>query len=558
VISAGLELCGNTIKLAVVEGGTRGKMKVKASETCKIDAKKGEVEDDIVSVLEDALKRTKAPVGNLVCSVRAQDCMIREIVVPFTDEDKIRKTVKYQAENYFTSLSIDDLIIEFSKVSEHEGKSKLLVAGIKKSHIDRRLRFLDEAGADPLAIDLDVAALFNTYAHMDVFADKGAVLLVEIESDTLKVGLVEEGRLRLARAIRMRVGSMRLQQTGGRPKPSGADSGTYDTAADESARLPVVILDEADDEAFSLEDSGISEVEREGILHRVFMEIDRTVAAVQLVHEIDLICLTGASCRLEGIEDVFSEHFEVDAVRVDLKTHFETSKNTTDAIVSLQGATAIGLALKGLGIDHAGMDFRKEEFVYQGTFAQIKRGLATVLTLMFAMVFLYAFNLKQELKEKNNTLRGVKAMQKNLYTVLFPSIQDTNVDHLELGRSDFNYYESLKRRARDLSTKYGGGGTSNKGPSISALEVLRGFAAAKATIPRRRGMEVMKINIDPRPATQSRFVCFLKEQEGSVELAREFQKNEQFVGTARDLRRDRKTDKWMFEFIVKVKDDGRR
>ncbi len=558
MISAGLELCGNTIKLVVLEGGTRGKMKIRAFETCKIDAKQGEVEDDIVSVLEGALKRTKAPTAQLVCSVRAQDCMIREIVVPFTEDDKIRKTVKYQAENYFTSLSIDDLIIEYSKISEHEGKSKLLVAGIKKSHIDRRLRFLEEAGTDPKAIDLDVAALFNTYAHMDVFADKGAVLLVEIESETLKVGLVEEGRLRLARAIRMRLGSMRLEEGGGRPKPPAvSQSGIYDTAADESARLPVVILDDADDEAFSLEDSGISESVREGILHRVFMEIDRTVASVQMAHDIDMICLTGASCKLEGIEGVFSEHFEVEAVRVDLRSHFETDKKTSDSLVSLQGATAIGLALKGLGVDHAGMDFRKEEFVYQGTYAQIKRGLATVLTLMFALVFLYAFNLKQELKEKNWTLRGVKAMQMNLYTVLFPSLDDPSVDHLDLGRSDDNYYEALRRRAQDLGTKYGGGGT-NRGPTISALEVLRTFAAAKSKVPRRRGMEVMKINIDPRPATQSRFVCFLTEQEGSVELARQFQKNEQFTGTARDLRRDRKTSKWMFEFIVKLKDDGRR
>jgi type IV pilus assembly protein PilM len=560
VISAGLELCGNTIKLVVLEGGTRGKMKVKAFETCKIDAKQGEVEDDIVSVLEGALKRTKAPTGQLVCSVRAQDCMIREIVVPFSEDDKIRKTVKYQAENYFTSLSIDDLIIEYSKISESDGKSKLLVAGIKKSHIDRRLRFLDEAGTDPLAIDLDVAALFNTYAHMDVFEDKGAVLLVEIESETLKVGLVEDGRLRLARAIRMRLGSMRLEQaSSGRPKPpASAQSGVYDTAADESARLPVVILDDADDEAFSLEDSGISESVREGILHRVFMEIDRTVASVQMAHDIDMICLTGASCKLDGIEAVFSDHFEVEAVRVDLKSHFETDAKTSDALVSLQGATAIGLALKGLGVDHAGMDFRKEEFTYQGTYAQIKRGLATVLTLMFALVFLYAFNLKQELKEKNWTLRGVKAMQKNLYTVLFPSLDDPSVDHLDLGRGDKNYYESLRRRSQDLATKYGGGGGSNRGPSISALEVLRSFAAAKGKVPRRRGMEVMKINIDPRPATQSRFVCFLTEQEGSVELARQFQNNEQFTGTARDLRRDRKTNKWMFEFIVKVKDEGRR
>ena len=75
---------------------------------------------DIVSVVEAALKRAKAPSGQVICSVRAQDCMIREILVPFEDDEKIRKTVKYQAENYFTSLSIDDLIIDYSKFSAVE------------------------------------------------------------------------------------------------------------------------------------------------------------------------------------------------------------------------------------------------------------------------------------------------------------------------------------------------------------------------------------------------------------------------------------------------------
>lgn len=558
MISVGLELCGNSIKLAVVEGG-RGKLKVTAFESCKVDGKEGAAEDDIVSVVEGALKRAKAPASQVICSVRAQDCMIREIVVPFEDDDKIRKTVKYQAENYFTSLSIDDLIIDYSKFSALEGKSKLMVAGIKKSHVDRRLRFLDECGVDPLAIDLDVAALYNTYAHMGVFEDKGAVLLVEIEADTLKVGLVEHGRLRLARAIRMRLGAMRLDPQGGGKRP-GADpsrmSGMSGTGAEDSARLPVVILDDGDDDAFSLEDSGISETEREGILHRVFMEIDRTVASVQMAQDIEMICLSGASCRLPGIEGVFGEHFEVDAVRVDLDSHFAlpaAADKKTKGGVSLQGATAIGLALKGLGIDHAGMDFRKEEFVYQGTFAQIKRGLATVLTLMFALVFLYAFNLKQELKEKGNTLRGVKSMQKNLYTVLFPSMDDPNSPHLDIGRSDENYYEALKKNVRELGTKYGASGPSGAGgPKVSALEVLREFAKAKAGVPKVRGMEVMKINVDPRPASQSRFVCFLDQEEGAVEFARLFGRAEGFSGTARDMRRDRKTNRWTFEFIVKV------
>ncbi|MCW8141296.1 MAG: pilus assembly protein PilM, partial [Planctomycetota bacterium] len=235
MISVGLEMGNNAIKLAVLEGG-RGAFKLRGFEVHRSDAKKGEAEDDIVSVVDAALKRLKVPRNQVVASIRAQDCAIREITVPFTDEDKIRKTVKYQAENYFTSMSIDDLIIEYSKFAEVDQKSKLMVAGIKKAHIERRLEFLQECGIDPVSIDLDVAALYNTLAHVGTFEGKGAVLIVDIEADTLRIGVVDGGKLRLARAVRMQLGSMRLEKAGGRAPAGGGgdpdDSGVFDTAAD--------------------------------------------------------------------------------------------------------------------------------------------------------------------------------------------------------------------------------------------------------------------------------------------------------------------------------------
>lgn len=553
MISVGLELTGTSIKVAVVEGSS-AKPKLKAFVARKIDAKKGEAEDDIVSVLKEVFKEAKAPKTGVVASVRAQDCMIREITVPFTADDKIRKTVKYQAENYFTSLSIDDLIIEYSKFSEGEDRSKLLVAGIKKSLVGRRLELLEEIGVDPQSIDLDVAALFNTYAHLGAFENLGAALLVEVKSETLKVGVIEEGKLRLARAIRMRLGSMKLDAL--QPKGLGGTmgSGVYRSQAEESARLPVVILDEGDDDHFSLEDSGITEVEREGLLHRVFMEIDRTVASVQLTSEIDKIYLTGSSCVLEGIEQVFSEHFEIDAERIDVGAKLGGKGGLKKGSVSIEGGTAIGLALKGLGIDHAGMDFRQEEFGYKGAFAQVKKGVACLLTLLFAFTFLYAYGLKQERGEKSNRTESVKGMQRHLYTVLFPDLKsDSGHEALEGGGDNFAYALTLKRDA--LGAKYSGGGGGDRGPTLSALEVLRQFSRAKQQVSARYQIEVMQVTIDPASTGQSTFICRTSEEFGTVMLERKFKGHPVLVGSTGRTRalKAREGTGFQFDFVVKLK-----
>lgn len=546
MIGVGLELGANVIKIAVVER-RGGAARIRDFEVHKINAKKGDTEDDVVSIVEDALKRLKAPRGDVVASVRAQDCMIREILVPFTEEDKIRKTVKYQAENYFTAASIDDLIIEYNKFAEVDTKSKLLVAGIKKSHIARRLSFLDECGIDPRAIDLDVAALYNACTDAGVFDDAPAALVIDIEADTLKIGVVEEGQLRLARALRMRVNKASLQKAKG-----GKDSGVYDTQADESQRLPVVILDDGEDDAFSLEDSGISEVEREGIIHRIFMEIDRTVASVNLSHDVDLICLTGPSCALEGIADLFSEHFEIPARRLDFAEFYGGEKGARKGGAALEGGTAIGLALKALGVDHAGMDFRQEEFAYKGTFDQLKRGLACTLTLLFALTFLYAFALKEQLHQKDGALEAVQDLQGALYTVLFPSLYDDEFDHMELRES--TYFGSLLAERELLQQRFEGSDDDNAAV-VSGLEILRRFSAAKAKLGQKWQVQVETVRINPRRHQQNTFKCSSPQPAAATAMAQALEGDDLLTVEPPQTQFDKRRNRTVFTLVLKIRDD---
>src|SRR5437868_3901588 len=101
-LSCGLEVGANVIKMAIVEGGPRG-AKVIDFDVKKLDGgKKGEgPEADVVSAVRDLLRKHRVPVANVVTSVRAQDAVVREIVVPFTRDEQIKKTIKFQAENYF-------------------------------------------------------------------------------------------------------------------------------------------------------------------------------------------------------------------------------------------------------------------------------------------------------------------------------------------------------------------------------------------------------------------------------------------------------------------------
>jgi Tfp pilus assembly PilM family ATPase len=556
-LSCGLEVGANVIKVAILDGNARGARLVDFVVR-KLDAgKKGE-EADVVSVVKDTIKKHRIPIANVVSQVRAQEAVMREIVVPFTREDQISKTIKFQAENYFHSTSIDDLVIEWLKFAEGDGKSKLLVAGVKKAHIERRLRFLEECGIDPVALDLDVAALYNAYHNARVFEGKGLVLCVEIEADTLKIALVEDGKLRVGRAIRVRTGSIRVDRKRAGKSDSGRISDEGLISNEDSARLPVVILD--DDEGFSLEDSQVTEEEREDFLGKIFLEIDRTVASAAQRRPVELICLTGASCALDGIEKIFEEHFEIPAQRVDLATRFGVKDNKTkgETSVSLQGVTAVGLALKGLGIDAAGMDFRQEEFRFRGKYEGLKKGFACALCLLFTVTFVFAFGLKQRLKERRNTLDGVKHMQEMVYTVLFPELSpaDPSVQH-RVPMDASNWYVSLTHERQRLESIFSGGAGGLQGGNTSALVILREFALAKARCGPQWGIEVSQMHVYGRDGQTSQFTIHAPDEKSGIKLEQEFGQSQICEGHMTNSGQDpQRPGQVHIDFIVQLKKKG--
>src|SRR5256885_13465187 len=97
-LSCGLEVGANVIKVAILDGGARG-ARVVDFVVRKLDGgKKSEgPEADVVSAVKDVIKKHRVPLNNVVASVRAQDAVIREIVVPFVRDDQIAKTIKFQA-----------------------------------------------------------------------------------------------------------------------------------------------------------------------------------------------------------------------------------------------------------------------------------------------------------------------------------------------------------------------------------------------------------------------------------------------------------------------------
>jgi Tfp pilus assembly PilM family ATPase len=445
------------------------------------------VPPSIGEAVAKALAERNLQGADVIAAVEAKDAIIREIVVPFTKEDHIRKIISAEAEEHFQTYDIADVQLEFTKVEELGDKSRVVIAAVRNSAIRDRLELLKSAGVDPVSLDLDAAALFNAFALTHHFDPERTVLLIDMGATSTKVLLIEKGRLKKIRSIRM---TSSVSPSRMIPEPVGAgataslpiplpDSGSIEArfAEIESALLkmepgeegmepgggdePIAILT---DEEYDLVRGGESPEDDGGpdgpglgggtatedreepraerpsgngfpgfppppaeeemdfgrYLDRLGIEIQRTFASTFALGGVDLICLTGGLSRQEEARRFFAEGLDVETIALDFGDSFPMDiPEDARPEVSRVGAVAVGLAVKELGGDRIGFDFRKEQFRFERRFERIKfpiLALALLVLLFFAHT---AFILWQKMVAFDDQVARIQEKEQSMFQAFF-------------------------------------------------------------------------------------------------------------------------------------------
>lgn len=487
--AVGLDIGIQGIKVAIVDGSPK---KPRLADFIDYKLEPGQTTralgpDGLAALIARIFRDRKIPTDNVIAAAPASQCLARDLQVPFTRDDQIAKTIKFQAESVFQSISIDDLIVEWYKLEDGGGsrhpapagkptapaaeRSRLLVLGLKKELLRAQLAMLGEADLDPAAIDLDLAAIYNAWTLTRDAKDARRTLIVDLGGSSLKTVIIEGGRLRGIRSVRaqaagIKVGEKRRPAVSLEDLKSGLSPEERDDAffMEDEGRLPVVILDDEQSEIFDL--AAESEETRQTVVEKIFLEIDRALAATRVDGPIEKVLLTGGGAAAEGIEAAFAEHFQAPCERLALSGALETKNARVREAVDLVGPTAIGLGLKGIGYDRGGLDFRKEEFTYAGKFERAKRGVACSLVLLFVFFFLLAYDYQRVEMRRLYTKQGfILNYQQRIYYTLFPG-------EWESGKAPpSDVLDALRKKQKELK------GVAVDVPEIvSTLDMLRDIA----------------------------------------------------------------------------------
>jgi type IV pilus assembly protein PilM len=354
--------------------------------------------EELRQAIADIWKAGRFSRNNVVVSVEAGESVVRELPIPFKSEDQIRKVIKYEAEHHLHDCDADDVVVQYVKVGESKEATNLLVFAARKDELQRRIDVARGAGIEPIAMDLDAAAFLGAVKAGGLLDETPDCVLLNVAHRSTEMVFVQGGQLRAVRSVRMGVDSIAqglardmdiaFEEAEGR---MGAMAGG--TAGD----LFVPAGDDSGDRKET--EKGHAELERDLLLQqrnelvaRLRREYARTVAALPGSASPARAIATGPGLLVAGLIELLGEKLGIPVEPFRPSQIFSTKIRAEEAAAfDAGGAVALGLALKGLGTDPLGLDFRQENLKVANKFELLKGTLAVTVTLLLVALMASAF-----------------------------------------------------------------------------------------------------------------------------------------------------------------------
>jgi len=284
----------------------------------------------------------------VVTGVSGRSVIVRYINMPEMSDIELQNAIKYEASKYIP-FEADEVVLDCQKMdygikdnsSEPKTEStnkemRVILVAAKRNLIDEHLTTLESAGLWPHVIDLDALALGNAFELYQTMAEtKGetetnkCIALVDIGSSKTLLNIVLNNNSYFTREITIAGNDF----TDAISKKLSVDL----KQAEELKCKPQEKAEEVKDAISGL---------LEDLIHEVRLSFD--YFEHQFEKPIDLIYLSGGSCNLIGLEDVFDKDFQKRPVRWNPTGHLEiaSDKITQDELTqnSSQLAIAVGLA----------------------------------------------------------------------------------------------------------------------------------------------------------------------------------------------------------------------
>ncbi|HET8769980.1 MAG TPA: type IV pilus assembly protein PilM [Gemmatimonadaceae bacterium] len=224
--TVGLDIGSGLIKVAVVDHSKSQPELVRVAITPLLaDAivegeimDPGIVADAITACLQDAGVAGK----DVVTAVGGRDVIIKKIQIERVKEQQARELMRWEAEQH-VPFDMESVELDFQILDPDDRGSEMnvLLVAAKRELVEAKVRVLNDAGLNAVAVDVDAFALHNAFELSYPDAMHGVVTLVNIGHEVTNINIVEEGVPILTRDMPM--GTRRFREDLQRERGMGSE-----------------------------------------------------------------------------------------------------------------------------------------------------------------------------------------------------------------------------------------------------------------------------------------------------------------------------------------------
>ena len=140
--------------------------------------------------------------ADVVTAIGGHDVIIKKIEMDRMKEADAREVIRWEAEQH-VPFDIKSVELDFQILDpDSEGlQMQVLLVAAKRELVDNKVGLLQDAGVNPVIIDVDAFALHNAFEHNYPDSLDGIIALVNVGHETTNVNILEDGIPILTRDI---------------------------------------------------------------------------------------------------------------------------------------------------------------------------------------------------------------------------------------------------------------------------------------------------------------------------------------------------------------------
>jgi Tfp pilus assembly PilM family ATPase len=329
------------------------------------------------------------------------DCVLRNMRVPFTSDDQIKQTIKFSCEEVIHD-DIDNYLLDHFVISKTEENSDILIVAGKRAAVSRELEQYLAAGLDLEGLTCSKLALYNLAAAIEKTPEKE-----DGNEEDEEDGNFEDKVKEFAETAALDNEDLLVLDTAVLNDLTGKRGDNF-LVLDIGISTADVIVGNKDKLLFyrgisTKYDGDGSDVFDEIKIDRLFKEIKRSLFSGKVAEAFSRVYICGGISTVPGIVDRVLREFNCQSELMPVHKAFSNCVESKDLPLYAQAA---GLALMATRKCQLDINFRREEFLRTPLLLQIKYPL--ILSLVLILTLLSWEGYRKDRIKKNLAYRNIE------------------------------------------------------------------------------------------------------------------------------------------------------